>query len=231
MSNEKYNSNWKTGLQELSSLPGEDYPDINAAWQKLEVRLNAKKKKRKPLFYWLAAASVLTCIMIAILPGKTNKETAIQNLIQQNKQTGKREIEKPFPLEKQNDIAIKQLDKKHKPDLVTIKSPVVKSHSIPVVIEFVAVIPPEKKDSLIASTIIPQNIKSKPIVFSSLKKKMPVVHINDIEKPVDPIEAVAGNNDRPAFKVRLFNRNILPGSSTDNNDNRIGLKIKLPSQN
>ena len=45
------------------------------------------------------------------------------------------------------------------------------------------------------------------------------------------IEAVAGNNDRPAFRVRLFNRNISTGSPADNNDNISGLKIKLPPQN
>ena len=231
MSNGKFNSNWKTSLQELSCLPGEDRPDINAAWQKLEVRLNTKKKNRKPLFYWLAAASVLTCIMIAILPGKHNKETATQNFTQQNKPAGKKEIEKPVLGKKQNDITIKQTNKKHNPNLVTTKIPVVKSISIPVVAEPLTTIPAEKNDSLLAFTIIPQKIKSKPIVFSSLKKKMPVVHINDIEKPVDPIEAVAGNNDRPAFRVRLFNRNFSAVSPAVNNDNTSGLKIKLPAQN
>ncbi|MEO8769220.1 MAG: hypothetical protein ABI402_04030 [Ferruginibacter sp.] len=231
MSNEKYNSNWKTNLQELSCLPGENKPDVNAAWQKLEARLSTKKRKRKPLVYWLAAASFLTCILITILPGKNNKETANQNLTRQNKQADKKEIAIQFSHEKKNDIVITQLNKKFKPKPITNKIHLIKSYSVPTVTEPVLTITSEKKDSFITSTIIPQTIKSKPIVFSSLKKKMPVVHINDIEKPVDPIEAVAGNNDRPAFRVRLFNRNISAGSPAGYNDNISGLKIKLPPQN
>jgi hypothetical protein len=231
MSNEKFNKDWIIGLQELSVLPGEIKPDMNAAWGKLEARLNTKKKNRKPLLYWLAAASVLTCILVAIIPGKNGKEIVAHHFAKENKPVDKKEIIRSFSPENSKDIVIAPLNKINKHGHVLNKIPVIKSIPIAVVQVPLVIDIQENKDNLPASTNIPQNIKSKPIVFSALKKKMPVIHINDIEKPVDPVEAVAGNNDRPAFRIKLFSRNISTGSPIDNNDNSSGFNIKLPPQN
>ena len=57
---------WKAQLDAMSGLDGENQPDKNASWNKLYLRLNKKKESRKPVLYWLVAASILAAMVTLV---------------------------------------------------------------------------------------------------------------------------------------------------------------------
>jgi len=232
MLNEKYNSGWKKELDQLSALPDEADHDMNAVWEKLNSRLEEKQSGKKFPWYWLAAACVCGCIMMAAIFLNNKKENTKQDIVKENRPTGKKEIVQT-PVIKEINVhgSIPAIKKTKEPFRSTVKNGIVRPKTIVPAVKPVEEMILEKKDSSMIASSIPQTIQPRPIVFTSLKKKLPVVHINELEKPVQPIEAVAGNSDRPPFRLRLFNRDIQPGSPDINNENSNALKIKLPPQN
>ncbi|MFT3911763.1 MAG: hypothetical protein QM737_20230 [Ferruginibacter sp.] len=232
MLNEKYNSSWKSGLDQLSALPGEAGHDMNAVWEKLDTRLQKKQSDKKFPWYWVAAACVCGCMLVVSLLLNNKKENIQQEIAKDNITVNKKEIVQTPVIKETNVHASIPVIKKAKTPVQSVaKNVIIKSKTMVPVIKPVEEIIPEKKDSLIMTSNIPQTIKSKPIVFTSLKKKLPVVHINELEKPVQPVENVAGSNDRNSFRLRLFNSDIRLGSPEINNENSNAIKIKLSPQN
>ncbi|MFT3934647.1 MAG: hypothetical protein QM726_13570 [Chitinophagaceae bacterium] len=74
MQEEKQNKiiSWQEKLHSLNELPGEGKPDTNAAWEKLQQRLQPKSR-RKGGWFWLAAACILLTLMIPWAITKTNR--------------------------------------------------------------------------------------------------------------------------------------------------------------
>jgi hypothetical protein len=67
MSNEDPGKNisWQNRLESMEHLPGSGF-DKNASWNKLHGRLQGKRRKT-PLWYWVAAACLFFALMIAWL--------------------------------------------------------------------------------------------------------------------------------------------------------------------
>jgi hypothetical protein len=89
---------WKSKLEELESLPGETF-NKDAAWEKLHERMQGKHRNKKALWYWSAAACLLSAIMISWLfltnknetilvknnPVPKQTQSALPHLLNQNK--------------------------------------------------------------------------------------------------------------------------------------------------
>ena len=95
MSNENPNNTpqWRSKLDELEHFPGAAF-NSDGAWDKLYGRLRGKKKSKKILWYWIAAACLLFGLAITLLnyhkstTEPVNKEIVI-------KQQEPNEIKKP----------------------------------------------------------------------------------------------------------------------------------------
>lgn len=234
MSHVKFSKNdtWKTELEQLADVPG-GKPDMGMLWDKLECRLQVNKKNRKRTWYRFAAAAVLVSAVATWVMINTKQEKNIQPAFQHQKlkhqtEAGKTMLATGIPLLKNDEPIRKTI-----PHTVGAKKSFLKPALNQVGDAIAAVTEIEMgKDSLKEPHIITLPVKPRLLVFTTLRKKLPVVHINDLDKPLPVIESLAGNNDRPAFRLRLFSRDISPlspGSAI--NDNEVVLKIKLSPQN
>ena len=85
----------------------------------------------------------------------------------------------------------------------------------------------KKSDSNLSNVAIDRSGASPAVVFSVLRKKLPVVHINDIEKDIEPPVTADENMGRSNFRIKLFNRNLVPQFPALNNESGNILKIKI----
>ena len=224
MSEEKHNSSesWRLALGELSSLPGEDLYDVNKGWRNLGIRLYSKKKKSKKIWYWTAAACISICAGGAWL--NTNEKTAIQNTAKAEKRINSTDALQPIPaIIPAIPLKFISLKREHAVSATT-RRPLYTP--VPVIS---ITIPAIELNSIISVINDSPVVKSKPIFFTALKKKILVVHINDLETPTTRVEEVVGNNDHP-LRIRVFNSTISQPFPSGNDAGDI-LKIKIFPQN
>src|SRR5665213_1662042 len=69
---------WKNKLTELQGLPREIF-NGEAAWDKLYVRMNEKRGKKRMVWYWAAAAVLIFGLAIPLLPGHDNKSSIVRS--------------------------------------------------------------------------------------------------------------------------------------------------------
>lgn len=243
MLNEKYNRpSWRSALDELDSLPGEEKTGYDISWDKLNARLHTNKKTKKSVYIWIAAASFSVLFFIAVFLSTSKKpvvNSVANNIINQK-------VESPISsIEKKEDVSKKVAFTENSASGVTKetiqpfkkiknKTNQIVDENIPANIvankSTVAVIENDSSKIITPQTALPL-VKSKQIIFPALKKQMPVIHINEIEKDIRPAEAVAGNDTHRGLRIRFFS-----GDNTNRNEEQVsyqegGLKIKLSPQN
>ncbi len=237
MSSENQNntSNWRSKLDELESLPGEAILDKNASWEKLHEKLKGGKSNRKATWYWVAAASVLVVLMISLLNLIKEDHHLPKNLTvlkQPDKPTSSPspaakkdsgeginpallETNKTITFENKKDkinhsaISANVKNFIHVPDTASAHDAIAQSSD--------SVLQPA--DNILATAII------------SAKKKLPVIHINELDNSFEEEISVSHNNDRHFF-VRLNNRDASSNTSIRKNYSPDNIfKINLSPQN
>lgn len=181
---------WQNRLSELDSLGGEPALDKTAAWNRLHNRLTKKPANRKPLWYLLAAASLIAVVLLPLL--FTSKQEV--PTVSEKKSTPTNQL--PITV---------SLDSVTGPKDQLVKNPDVQAKTMEnsVVWEKTAVVRtkqkaqkhiPDQRDSLEIATIelpeLPANI-IQPVDTSFLvavsplvaDKKLKLVHINEVEPP------------------------------------------------
>jgi len=229
MSNEKYNNTWQDELDQLSSLPGEEATNYAALWDAVETRLHAKKNKKTSGWYWIAAACIISILFTIVLTSKDKRVLNIQPIVQNKKEN--KEARVPII----EDVAQMPVKTKLAGSEKNITHSRLKKQFLSKTGEQNLLSGEDKiaeiKTSYIDTSLSPIEAqpveKSRPIVFTKLRKKLPVVHLNDLEAPLPVDVEVAENRERPGFRVRLFTRDMLPTSASKDN----GLKVKLSPQN
>lgn len=234
MLNEKPNNNfyWKDKLQELESLPGEIF-NKEASWERLHTRLQSKPKNKKVIWYWAAAA----CLLIAILSPwflsnkKQNdfvKNNSVKNIIQSsspqllpvanNKDTlayissSLNEKKRNVLLVENDKIISSFVHKGLRPEKVTVKKDT--EELIKTEINNNAITPVDTRINIMA------------IVHE--KKKLRVVHINELGDPVEELPVMAHNSEIHSFQLRLANQEVYLNPS--NASGKSGFNI-LPIKN
>lgn len=172
-------SEWKNKLEELDQLPAAPL-DKSAAWDKLYPRLQGKTARKRPV-YWIAAAACLVCVTSVVLwINNRSTETATPPAISKK--------------ENQQLIAPVKSDETIKKSLVTppveIELPIVaeRKHNQTRKDELFTA---NKKDSVLMpvpeqitpeeiAVNTPDNNNNTPSPAVQPKKKMRVVHINEI---------------------------------------------------
>lgn len=226
MSNENHNSKpgWKSKLEELASLPGEAMPDKNMSWEKLQARLEGRKSSKKPVWYWLAAASVLFFLMIALfISNKRSEQLPDIAFKQLHSETNQDTSEKSASAKIKNDnkdsfAAVNSTLPKKNLEVIFYKPNQTAHKNITV----------NKKDKIrVYDTVSTQNqiaainnnslqaIDTSSNVSSTIpaEKRLPVVHINELGEP-DNIPQMARNLEKPTVHfLTLGSGQVYSGSA------------------
>lgn len=211
MSNEDLNKSiWSNKLDELESLPGEAIPDKNALWEKLHEKLKGKKNVKRFAWYWIAAASVLVLLMISLL--NLNREIKKENLPIAKSQPAEEpvntvitspiikkdlaEVISPVLLKKNNTTAF--ANKKNKSQFKRLAD----TKNIFQVVDTVS----EHGEIAQSSNIVAPSIKNTfPATIFPSKKKLRVVHVNELGDPIEESPDVARNADIHYFQFKFGN--------------------------
>ena len=183
---------WKSKLDELDHLPSEAVVDKITSWERLHTRLSQKQKKNKIFWYWTAAACVLMAVGISwfFTNEKTGKQVTEKNLYPAQRSIVKRSLAKneDAKIDTQRIVTIKKKSEKglvlfnNKKNEVSKVSIVVEKNDVPNLVSV--------KDSLqegIVNTVrSADTIQSNLITAISSRKKLRVIHINDLEKSLEP---------------------------------------------
>jgi len=214
MSNENPNNtpHWRNKLDDLEHLPGSAF-NSDAAWDKLHGRLRGNKKGKRIFWYWMAAACLVFGLVITLLnfhkrtPGPLNRETAIKENKKINNSTLKvKEVNK----NENENVTISEKDKiataSNKPiqrtrHIVATASAKVQSNSA-------GINYPEQEP--IAKPL--QIVNNSTIAAVPPKKKLNVVHINELGDPVTESPDITRIEDIHSFKLRFGNGEVFSDS-------------------
>ncbi|MFI5134169.1 MAG: hypothetical protein ACHQEB_07530 [Chitinophagales bacterium] len=216
MSNENPNSShWRNKLEDLEHVPGETY-NKNAAWDKLHERLRGKQSSKKILWYWVAAACLLFVLMIAFInyykggSKRSNNETATQHskktdslISVANEENRDININTAPPLKDKIVTITKKPDKKDQ-HTVSVQSI---SHA-----RFNDTVSIHLQDPAIKALQIVDATSTAATALPS-KKKLDVVHINELGDPVPITPDMVHNINKHSFKIKLANEEVFAGPS------------------
>lgn len=228
MQEEKFNDNWRHRLEDVESLPHALLQDKEAAWEKLQSRLDEKPGRKIVAWYWLAAACVLFAFLIPVF--MTTKHVNVAVTPQQKQ-----------PLQENS--------------MVQQETPVIPS--TPGIINAprqTTRLTNEKKNELLTNMVIDStaatpvitanektvyNIAVSPALTDSnsiatvkitKQKKLKVVHINELGEPVEVPMDFARSADLHLFQLKLAQQEIYNGSSVATNEpSMISITIKHSS--
>jgi hypothetical protein len=224
MSNGNRNSaTWRSKLDELESLPGEIMPDKNAAWDKLHSRLATKRNNNKKVtWYWTAAACVLFALMIPTFVTNKREAQLTTTTIKQNLSR----VKTPARTLIEKDVLKENVRPAKKSEIISVRTKNEKLNS--------KTIPQETSneirlyDTVSSHSLMKENVNiiSQPAdtlsyIASALpvKKKLKVVHINELGDPVEISPDIAGKKDLHSFQLKLARQEAYTNPSVAFNKN------------
>jgi hypothetical protein len=194
------NLRWRDKLEDLDSVPGKAF-NKEVAWDKLYSRLRGKQSHKKIGWYWIAAACSVIVLMIALVTRYTNKRgvSKVETTMKQTMKTNN-----PAPTvdrsnsDKNTIVAIRPKDESitpsHKSEaklharVVEVGHAVMPINSANIKSENAAIIPLPITNNLTAAQAPPP------------KKKLNVVHINELGDPVIEDPDVVRSLDKHKLK-------------------------------
>jgi hypothetical protein len=221
-------SGWKSKLDELDCLPGEKNPYSNALWQKLDSRLQEKKRSRKALWYW-AAAVLLPVLMLSLwaIRGKENelvKTLPVQDQPQKTIAAGIQVINKDTAAvteviknEKKSIVTVNKETEQMIPGTAVIKETVTgtTANDTNTFVQLMpAIIPAATTDTSVTTAVAVQPVK----------KKLKVVHINELNEPGLPARIAFPGEDYSILQFRLINQQVYSTASPSGNN----INFKIP---
>ena len=206
----------------------------DAAWDKLYGRLRGNRKSKKISWYWIAAACLLFGLMITLLnyykslSQPSNKETVIKQPKEIKKPVLK--VEEVNKNENENSAELikdKIVTTSNKPiqrnRRITPTEVATKVHPDDVVISY-----PEKEPVVKPLQII--NTNSTTAVLPP-KKKLNVVHINELGDPVIESSDVTRIADIHSFQLKFGNGEVLSNSPIASKPSGLIILKTKPSSN
>jgi uncharacterized protein GlcG (DUF336 family) len=229
MSIKKPNSRagWKSKLDELSCIPDETLPDEDASWQKLHARLQQKKRSNKTVWYW--AAAVLLPILMLVIWINSGKEADIA-LKQPSKVTDAIVVHEAVKDTVPVTVVIK--NEKRTADNVT-KAPQEWMADTNIATQKETTTIAIAEDTASITKIIPITIKpaasvdtiAATVAVQPVKKKLKVVHVNELNDPVYPVRAASPGEDYSVLGFRLINQQIYSTASPSGSN----INLKIPA--
>ncbi|MDQ2862896.1 MAG: hypothetical protein M3R50_04445 [Bacteroidota bacterium] len=218
MSDEKAGNNfqWKNKLEDLESLPGEIF-NKEATWDKLHERMQGNQSNKKFVWYWIAAACLFFALFISFFLSNKKENVLVKNNSAKNKLSASFTL----PVITKDTVAIISslpLEKKMP------ASPVENYTKINLFLAGKITKPkivPDKKEEFVEHTMISTAAVSVDTLLSVVsnlpeKKKLKVVHINELGYPVSEPPVVARNTEYHSFQLKLLDQEIYTGSPSAN---------------
>jgi len=207
MSHENQNKKiqWRDRLESLDNLSGKPL-NKDAAWDKLYGRLRGEQRHKKIAWYWIAAACSAIVLIVSLVMNRNTNKTNVTNIQTAVKQTQKINTQTPPGSEKnenRNDVAVTNPD-----EHTTIPS----SHKIAkgnhrvrtIEVTQVAVstntVNPALENSTVTQPVQIAINNSAAAQTAPAKKKLSVVHINELGDPVIEDPDMVRNMDKHKLK-------------------------------
>lgn len=214
MLNENLSSSWKSKLAELDGLPGEERPSGELAWEKLYKRLGGRINRTKKFVWYRAIAATALITLVISFFFINMDERQIANIKLETKEQSSPEtnrVETPGKDVQEVKLAPLLENKRLVQDskkLTTTSSVVHRAHTdnenrLPETVSDdilpgeTAGMPPVAMDSLSLHTTI--------VV---VKKKLKVVHINELGDPVEMPAELANKRALHAIRLTLATQEI-----------------------
>ena len=221
---------WKNSLDDLKNLPGE--PEMNKleAWQNLHARLDKKRCSNRIAWYWIAAASFIVGISIFWLFADSGKPEAVVTHTKASDsfptRMKKDSVPEQQPVQSPVVAFQKQRLEKRESGKQTYRStrsenpvtPVFVSNFSRDTVHEITVAPPNSVDTLVQTVAAP------------IKKKLSVVHINELEATSDQLTQYARGLAPASRGTRSKTDRLSTVLLTRNSSDDI-VKIKLSPSN
>lgn len=221
MSKENLNNglHWKSKLDALKSLPAEAF-DKEASWEKLHSRLHKKTGEKKVWWYWAAAACILAIIFSALFLSNKKENILVKNDLIQTKPKSSILL---LPVNNNADIpvAISPIAVEKISTVRPYKNHdkiIISSDHRSLTHENIAI----KKDKeeftealLLNNTIAPVDSQISIVTIIPVKKKLPVVHINELgETPQEP-PVTARRTEFHSLQLKLGGQEVYESHSAN----------------
>jgi hypothetical protein len=241
MLNEKQNNThpWIHSLDVPENLPVEEMIDKNAAWKILYQRLIEKPRKNKMIMYWAAAACLLIAFSLPIIIVKRIGNRIVRDVSQKNKNHAQSTLNysstrvgtdptvenvTPIGRKKDSPLIIKRIFNN-----LHIDNDAVKQILPRAIIKNENVTPQELTANI--STFI-DTTSSLIAAVVPVKKKLRVVHINEVENDANAIPLSEPDRQQSAFSLTIGSNNQhIKQPTSDTRDYAGVFKIKISSKN
>ncbi|HYM94972.1 MAG TPA: hypothetical protein VET23_12580 [Chitinophagaceae bacterium] len=205
------NIHWRNKLDNLEQLPGEMF-NKELAWDKLHYRMQGNKGDKKIWWHWMAAACLLFALLIIGLnypknnPQISNNETTITA----SKRTGNSVSTNVEKIGGQNiktglrtyANAVTVINKSHQTNRTVIPAETINKTSSNDTVSI--------RMNVETGNIILQTINTTPMTAMTFpaKKKLKVVHINELGDPITESSDMVRSPDIHTFQVKLANGEV-----------------------
>ena len=219
MTNEKHNNNsdWINKLDELESIQGIAF-NKEASWNKLHERLYSKSNKRKAIWYWLAAACLFFALFISLFMSHKKENVLANNYIRTNKSNSPLVQNMPI-ISKDTSSLASSLSIKNKLPVHSIYEVSRRNMHIKNEVAVEEIIQNKKGVGIIPelakSAVMPVDTEINLVTNNNApaKKKLIVVHINELGDPVSESPNIARNNEQHSFQFQFMNQEVFTRSS------------------
>jgi hypothetical protein len=221
MQNENPNNfHWKNKLDDTDSLPGEGIADKNAAWEKLHARLGGQPRRKIAIWYWAAASILLLVLMAVLVPRPATTELATNN--GQVTAPKKPANQNPANAVAETANVVSTVPKTSIPQQVHVQPRKIETtvENVPTnnvlvnnnTAENTVTVPPVLQLLSVADT------SAKILAMAPVKKKLKVVHINELGDPLPQQPAMAKTADYHTFQLKIMSQEMY-GSQIITSDN------------
>lgn len=213
MINEKPNNNinWKNKLEELEGSAGDVF-DKEASWEKLYSRLHSKPNNKKIIWYWAAAACLFFALFISFFFSNKKENVLVKNnLMQKKSNSSPRHVPMIY---KETPPVISSLPSGNKKPVHSIKEIITLINYKTLPTEIVQ----NKKEEIIIpdinnKAVMPVNAAISVVANLPEKKKLKVIHINELGDPVPESPNVARYAEHHSFEIKLLNQEVYTSPS------------------
>lgn len=228
MQNNEQN-NWKELLENTGAFPGEIIPGKNEVWEKLYTRLHKKPSRKFPVWYWAAAAFMVVTTTAIIFLTKESDKTSLPVTLSSpanNQQSTITNDVFATGAQDKNDAVTRTQEKKntliisHQKNTTGKKVEVLNN-------QLTADSPKELAIEPVHQPVSQFDSSTQLATETSVKKKLKVVHVNDLGQPME--ESTADNKfaEGHRFQLKIINsENYNPASTTPTDNGIILFKSK-----
>lgn len=242
MSNGKQNNyeSWKSKLDDLDSLPGETIPDKNEQWEKLYSRLGGKKRSRKSIWYWVAAVCILFVLLIPPLFYKSNDHQVSfiqkqKNNTEPESHTIKNSFKKGIDEKDSSRILNSSIVINMRAKTETLSPKKNRKYIYEKQMNIIRLADTVSKQNILpeakSNSLSPMDTFSSLAISTPIRKKLKVVHINELGDPLETLPGTVRNTDKHSFEFKIANQGIYINPAIASNTSGFTIFKIISSQN